>query len=118
VSVTVGRFSAAHGVVEIKAVEHMVVKVLAQLGVVQNVRLTLAQHLARRHQKPRRAARRVADHVFGLRRGEFHHQADDVARRAELAVLPGAGDLAQHVFVNVALGGEAQLAMTAWIYRQ
>jgi hypothetical protein len=29
---------------------------------------------------------------------------DDVARRAELAVLAGAGNLAQHVFVEVALG--------------
>ena len=35
---------------------------------------------------------------------EFHHQLDDVARGAELAVLPGAGDLPEHVFVEVALG--------------
>ena len=41
---------------------------------------------------------------LGLRRGHFHHELDDVARRAELAVLPGAGDLAEHVFVEVALG--------------
>jgi hypothetical protein len=34
----------------------------------------------------------------------IHHQLDDVARRAELAVLPGAGDLAEHVLVQVALG--------------
>jgi hypothetical protein len=40
----------------------------------------------------------------GVRRGHLHHQLDDVARRAELAVLPGAGDLAEHVFVEVALG--------------
>ena len=40
----------------------------------------------------------------GVRRGEFHHELDDVARGAELAVLPGAGDLAEHVFVEVALG--------------
>ena len=39
-----------------------------------------------------------------LRRGQFDHQLDDVARGAELAVLPGAGDLAEHVFVEVALG--------------
>ena len=30
--------------------------------------------------------------------------SDDVARGAELAVLSGAGDLAEHVFVEVALG--------------
>jgi hypothetical protein len=40
----------------------------------------------------------------GVRRGQLDHQPDDVARRAELAVLPGAGDLAEHVFVEVALG--------------
>ena len=40
----------------------------------------------------------------GVRRGHLHHQLDDVARRAELAVLPGAGDLAEHVLVEVALG--------------
>jgi hypothetical protein len=52
----------------------------------------------------RRAAGRVADDVGGLRRGQLDHQPDDVARRAELAVLPGAGDLAEHVLVEVALG--------------
>ena len=33
-----------------------------------------------------------------------HHQIDDVARGAELAVLPGRGDFAEHVFPQVALG--------------
>ena len=32
------------------------------------------------------------------------HEPDDVARRAELAVLPGRGDLAEHVLVKIALG--------------
>ena len=40
----------------------------------------------------------------GCGRGQLHHQPDDVARRAELPVLPGAGDLAEHVLVDVALG--------------
>ena len=40
----------------------------------------------------------------GLGRGHLHHEPDDVARGAELAVLPGAGDLAEHVLVEVALG--------------
>ena len=39
-----------------------------------------------------------------MRRGQLDHELDDVARGAELAVLPGAGDLAEHVFVEVALG--------------
>jgi hypothetical protein len=32
------------------------------------------------------------------------HELDDVPRRAELAVLTGGGDLAQHVLVEVAVG--------------
>ena len=41
---------------------------------------------------------------FGVGAVSLDHELDDVARRAELAVLPGAGDLAEHVFVEVALG--------------
>ena len=57
-----------------------------------------------RDEEARRAAGRVADHVGRLRRRHLDHQPDDVARRAELAVLPGGGDLAEHVLVEVALG--------------
>ena len=64
----------------------------------------VAQVLARRDQEARRTAGRVADDVGGLGRGEFHHQLDDVTRRAELSVLSGGGDLAEHVLVDVALG--------------
>ena len=46
----------------------------------------------------------IADHVLRLRRHQFHHHRDDVARGAELAVLAGGGDLRQHVFIDVALG--------------
>ena len=66
--------------------------------------MVLAQIFARRDEEARRAAGRIADHVVRLRRGHLDHQLDDVARRAELAVLPGGGDLAEHVFVEVALG--------------
>ena len=41
--------------------------------------------------------------MLPMRRGQFDHELDDVARGAELAVLPGAGDLPEHVFVEVAL---------------
>src|SRR4051812_39894024 len=34
----------------------------------------------------------------------LHHQLDDMAGGAELAVLPGTGDLAEHVLVDVAFG--------------
>ena len=66
--------------------------------------MVLAQILAGGDEKPSRAAGRIADHVARLRRGHLDHEPDDVARRAELAVLPGGGDLAEHVLVEVALG--------------
>ena len=46
----------------------------------------------------------VADEVAGFRGGEFHHEGDDLAGGAELVVLPGDGDFAEHVFVELALG--------------
>ena len=95
---------AQHGDVEVEAVEQAAVEVLAQLRVVQQVRVALAQVLARRDQEARRAAGRVADDVGGLGRSQLDHKPDDVARRAELPVLSGGGDLAEHVLVDVALG--------------
>ena len=50
------------------------------------------------------AAGGIADHVARLRRHQLDHQANDVARRAKLAILAGAGDLPEHVLVEVALG--------------
>ena len=96
--------NAQHGVVEVEAVEQAVVEVLAQLRVVQQLGVALAQVLARRDQEARGTASRVADDVGGLGRGELHHEPDDVARRAELPVLSGGGDHAEHVLVDVALG--------------
>ena len=66
--------------------------------------MVLAQIFAGRDQEAAGAAAGIADHVLGLRRGQLDHQLDDVARRAELAVLAGGGDLAEHVLVDVALG--------------
>ena len=95
---------AQHGVVEVETVEQAMVEVLAQLRVVQQLRVALAQVLASRAQKARRTAGRVADDVGGLGRGELHHQPDDVAWRAELPILSGGGDLGEHVLVDVPLG--------------
>jgi len=44
--------------------------------------------IPRRHEKAGRAAGRVADQITGLGGRKFHHQPDDVARGAELTVLP------------------------------
>ncbi|MNR06658.1 hypothetical protein D3C85_1227390 [compost metagenome] len=51
----------------------------------------------------RRAAGGVADHVCWLRGDQLDHGVDDVARSAELAIDAGGGELAQQVFVYIAL---------------
>jgi hypothetical protein len=66
--------------------------------------MTLAQVLARGDQEAAGAGRGVADHVLGCRGHHLDHEPDDVAGGAELAVLTGGGDLAEHVLVEVALG--------------
>ena len=96
---------AEHGVVEVEAVEHLVVEVLPEAS--------------RREASPGGAARRYSPAAIrkpqvpqagsqmtsvGRRRNHLHHELDDVARRAELTVLPGRGDLGEHVLVEVALG--------------
>ena len=63
-----------------------------------------AEIFVRGNQKAAGAAGGIADHVLWPWRHHVHHQRNDVARGAELTVLPGAGDLRQHVFVEVALG--------------
>jgi hypothetical protein len=72
--------------------------------VMEQLRVVFAQELAGSHQEPNRPARRVADHVFGLRGDQFDHHLDDVPGRAELAVDARLGDLRQQVLVQVALG--------------
>ena len=51
-----------------------------------------------------RAARRVADPVSDIGVDQFHDHPDDVARGAELSVLPGGGELGEEILVDVALG--------------
>ena len=95
---------AQHRVVEVEAVEQIMMEVAREFCVAKDLRMALAQILARGDKKTGRAAGRIADHVARLRRDHLDHQPDDVARRAELAVLTGAGDLGEHVLVQVALG--------------
>ena len=90
--------------VEVEAVEEPGVEVLAILAIVEEVGVMQAQRLANGYEKARRAAGRVADRVLGRGLGQFDHQLNDVARGAELAVLPGGGYLREHVLVEVALG--------------
>jgi hypothetical protein len=78
-------------------------------------RVVRAQVLGGGDQEARGAAGGVADHILRRRGGHVDHQLDDVARGAELAVLPGAGDLAEHVLVEVALGVASAMSMpSSW----
>ncbi len=94
---------AEHGVVEVEAVEEVVVEVFLEFFVAEDFRVMLAQVFARGDEEAGSAASGIANDVFRLRRDHLDHELNDVARGAELAVLPGAGDLAEHVFVKVAL---------------
>src|SRR5687767_3375308 len=93
---------AKHRGVEVEPVEHAVVEMLTTGGVSQNLWMTLSKMLTGGDEKPACAAGWVANYVGDGRFHHFDHQADDVSRRPELAVLPSRRDLAEHVFVEVA----------------
>jgi len=95
---------AQHRIVEIEAVKHPMMKVLVQARVAQHFGMALAQVLTCGNEKAGSSTRRVADDVPRRRRSKLDHQPDDVPRRAELSVLPGGGDLAEHVFIEITLG--------------
>ena len=54
------------------------------------------------NRKPAGAGRRVDEAIAWLRINEFDHEANEVARGAELAVLAGGGDFAKQVFEGIA----------------
>ena len=96
---------AQHGAVEVVPVEGaLVVAPAGGLVPVDGLAVVADQVLGGGDEKTGGAAGRVADHVPGGGRGHLDHEFDDVARGAELAVLAGAGDLAEHVLVEIALG--------------
>src|SRR5665647_522161 len=93
-----------HDIVKIKAVEHAVVEVMFQLLIMQDVRMALSQIFASGYEKSGCTACGITYNICWLWGCHLHHQANYVARGAELSILPGAGDFAKHVFVEVALG--------------
>ena len=96
---------AQHGGVEVVAVEGALVEPAAGLRVlVDAVAVVLDEMLGGRDEEAGGAAGRIADDVVRHGCGHVHHQLDDVARRAELPVLPGGRDLAEHVLVQITLG--------------
>ena len=76
----------------------VMVEMFLELGVAQDFRMMFAQIFPRRHQKATRAACPITNHILCRWRCQLNHEANDVPRRAELAVLPGAGNLAEHIY--------------------
>ncbi len=56
------------------------------------------------HEEARRARSRVIDGLADLRGDDFHHGADDMARRAELAQFARLFYLLQDMLEQIALG--------------
>src|SRR5437868_15443505 len=79
---------AKHRIVEIEAVEHLMMEVLARARVAQDFRMSFTQILSGGHEKAGSPARGIADYVARCGGGKLDHQPDDVPRRAELSVLP------------------------------
>jgi hypothetical protein len=94
----------SNGVVEVEAVEHLVVEVPVQLRVSQRLGVAGTDVLASGDEVAGGAARGVTDDIGWRRCRHLYHELDDVARRTELAVLPSRCDLRKHVLVDVALG--------------
>ncbi len=84
---------AQHGVVEVIAMEQAVMEMLPELGVGQHFGMPLAQRFADCHKKTAGSTGWVANDVRGLGLNHLHHQPDDVARRAELSILPAEATL-------------------------
>jgi hypothetical protein len=80
------RTDAQHRVIEIKAMEQAMVEVHAQLRIAEQHRVVFPQVFAHRHRKAAGAAGRIHHHIGGLRLGHRHHQLNNVARGAELAL--------------------------------
>lgn len=95
---------ADHRRVKLDAGQEVGVEVLAEGLVMEGIFMVGVHVFPRSHEEARRARARVADAVRPGGLHHFDHELDDVAGRAELTVLPGAGDLAEEVLVEVALG--------------
>src|SRR5207249_2923234 len=82
--------------------EKTMMKVLPELRVTERFRMPLAQIFPNRNQKPTCTARWIADNIRWLRGNHLHHEANNVTWSSELPVLPRGGNLAKHVFVEIA----------------
>ena len=92
---------------------------LLVVGQVARVGVGFEQVLPGIDQEAAGARRRDRDALRAGGVDHFHHHADDVARRAELAVGAGGIELGQQVFVEVALrpGSGPKSAWRRWLCR-
>ena len=93
---------AEHGLVRVESCEQTAVEMVPLFGGHRRFILT-ANVFGGRDQESRGTAGRVAYRVVGRGCDELHHHLADVLRGAELAVLTGGGELAEHVLVEIAL---------------
>lgn len=98
----VHRGDAEHGAVGVVAGEHGARKVLPLLGG-HDVFIVRPDVFGGRDKESGSATGRVTDDVVGRRLDELDHHLTDVLRGAELTVLTGSRELAEHVFIEVAL---------------
>ena len=76
----------------------------AQDGGAEDFGVVLAQIFVAGDHEAGGTAGGIAEDIGWHGRDQGDHHLDDMARGAELAVLSGAGELAKHVLVEVALG--------------
>src|SRR6185369_9582916 len=95
---------AQHRRIEVEAIEELFIEMMAQFIVGEDFRVTLSQVFTRGDKKAGRTTRWIANDVARLWRDHFNHQTNDVTRRAELPVLSGSRDLAEHVLVKITFG--------------
>ena len=91
-----------HGAVGVEAGEHGPFEVVPLLAG-HAIFVVCAHIVGSGDEKARRATGRITDDVVGRRLEQRDHHFDDVRRSAELAVLTGGGEFAEHVFIEVAL---------------
>lgn len=93
---------AQHGAVGVEPGEHGAGEVRPLLGGHGGL-AAFADIFRRRDEEARGAAGGIADGILRHGAQQLHHHLADVLGGAELAVLPGGGELAEHVFVEIAL---------------
>ena len=99
----VHRPDTKHRLVSIKAIKHRRVIALTHIIISLNGSTVLIVNLTSSlHDESCATHRRVADHIINLRLCHRDNHTDDMARRAELAVLSLLRHAGQHILIDIA----------------